>query len=653
MPPDPARLEELERTLVRLTREIAEARREFAELREATSAHGSAAGAAAASAGAPPLRGAPRAASDAASDAASHASETDRAKAQRPRWKPTDDAQQSTEQLIGRYATLAVGVLMIVLGASALVSWAVRNGMLGPWVRVVLGALLAVALAVTGLRLRERARSYSNALLALSLAVTHVVAWGAGPRLELVPPWASLLVANAASFALGYLALREGEERLLALGIGGALLTPYVMNDGSPGTIVLAAYGFALLVTAVRVIRANAWWYVTLIALLYTAVYTSALASAHIEPAWLERNLAEAFACAVAIAALRWSRPPTHPSVALFALFMMHVALWSGVPGTRGDQSYAAFLAAPEIVPIAVAGAALALYAVRSIAERWTGAWILIATALPSFFIGPAVALFWREPPAVIGAVLAVWAALFAAAAWFEHGIRRTTLATVSGMFGLFALTYLFAELPDLRPFVLVAYAVAYARGLRRQGPVPALIVSTISIAAAYAPTLAELAGHTGYLAPPFATLESLHVASAVVAAWFAAMLGAPRKDDRDGPGAAAKRVAWGAAGFLAFWWGHVELSQAFSRDASSFLLIFYYAACGVGLIGLGRKHGESVLRHIGLVLALAAAAMAVARAAGIANVALRVGSYLAAGAFLLGVAWLYRAEEGHLDPRR
>ena len=643
------RLAQLEETLIRLTRELAEARREFAQLREQNAAQRGSA---------PPSSDQPRAEqphadahterpraeqSRGASSDAPRAGASSPPRPRQPQWSPAAEEGQSAEQLIGRYGALSVGVLMIVLAAAALVSWAARHGMLGPWVRITLGALLAVTLAVVGLRLRERARSYSNALLALSLAVTHVVAWGAGPKLGLVPSWLSLLVASTASLALGYLALREGDERMLALGLGGALLAPFVMGDGSPNYIVLALYGFTLLTTAVRVTGANAWWSVALIVLLYIPVYTSALALAEIEPPWLERNLSEAFAYAFAIAAMRWGRPPTRPWVALVSLFMMHVALWSGVPGSRADQPYGALLAAPEIVPIAIAGAWLALSVVRDLHERWNGAWLLIAIALPSFFIGPALALFWREPATVTGFILAVWGALYAAAGWLERGHRRIALVSVSGLFGLAGLTQLFDQLPDVMPFIVTAYAVVFARGLRRVGPIPAMIVSSVSIVYAYAQSITHLSEHPGYLSPPFVTLETLQVASAVVAAWFCAILGAPRDSAGDGPGAVGRRAAWGAAGFLGFWWGHVELAQAFNRDASSFLLIFYYAACGVGLIGLGRKRSESALRHVGLVLALVAAAMAFFRAVGIDNVALRVGSYLAAGGFLLGVAWLYR----------
>lgn len=638
--PSDDRLAELEHTLVRLTRELADARREFAQLRESHAKDGGTTQAPTGQQHTDQLRAEPR---RAAQPGPAPRVGDPPSRMERPRARPAPDTRASAEQLIGRYGTLSVGVLMIVLAASALVSWAVRHGMLGPWVRIALGALLAVVFAVVGLRVRQRARAFSNALLALSLAVTHVVAWGAGPKLGLVPSWVSLLVASVASLSLGYLALREGEERLLALGLGGALLAPFVMGDGTPHFVVLALYGFTLLATTVRVTGENAWWYVTLIVLVYTPAYAGALTSTRIEPAWLQRNLSEMFAAATALAALRWSRPPTRPWVAVMSLLVMSVALWSGVPSLRAPGTFETLRAAPEIVPIAVAGAVLALYAVRDVDARWFGRWLAPAVLLPSLFIGPVIAILWREADAVNGVAVAVWAALYAGAARFERANRRIALWSTSGTVALIALLLILNNLPDVMPFVIAAYAVVFARAMRREGFVPALIVSSLSIVYAYTESVSRLAEYSGFVTPPFVSLASAHVASTVVAAWLAVMLGAPRDANSNAPIAIARRAAWGAAGVLAFVWGHVELSQAFSSDASSFLLIFYYAVCGVGVIGLGRTRSEGTLRHVGLVLSLAAAAMAFVRAVGISNVGLRVGSYLAAGVFLLGVAWLYR----------
>ncbi|MFL5608508.1 MAG: hypothetical protein ACJ8AD_18785, partial [Gemmatimonadaceae bacterium] len=86
-----------------------------------------------------------------------------------------------------------------------------------------------------------------------------------------------------------------------------------------------------------------------------------------------------------------------------------------------------------------------------------------------------------------------------------------------------------------------------------------------------------------------------------------------------------------------------MEMAQAFSPDLSSFLLIAYYAACGLASIVAGRILGVQPLRLAGLTLAIYAAVKAVVEASLITGVLLRVGAYGAVGVFLLGAGYLYR----------
>src|ERR1035437_5697780 len=198
---DPERLQTAARVIARLAQELAEAKSELATLRlQARLAAATIKLQSAAGASAPAVPATP----------AARPAETQPVRGAAPRAVRADD---SLENLIGRYGALVLAVLTIVMGAGALVSWAITHGLLGPWVRVTLGALLALVIAGTGWWLRARgSRRFGNVLLALSLAVIHVVAWGAGPRLGLVPSSVSLGVAAAAALALAALALLENEH---------------------------------------------------------------------------------------------------------------------------------------------------------------------------------------------------------------------------------------------------------------------------------------------------------------------------------------------------------------------------------------------------------------------------------------------------------
>lgn len=59
------------------------------------------------------------------------------------------------ERLVGRYGTLALAALTILMGVGAFLGWAVRNGLIGPELRVALGAITATVVAIIGWRLRR------------------------------------------------------------------------------------------------------------------------------------------------------------------------------------------------------------------------------------------------------------------------------------------------------------------------------------------------------------------------------------------------------------------------------------------------------------------------------------------------------------------
>jgi uncharacterized membrane protein len=188
----------------------------------------------------------------------------------------------ASKQAVGRYGTLLVATVAILLGLGAFIQWAVARGLLGPEMRVALGAVAAIVLAVLGLRLRTRgSRTFGYALLAIALAVVHLVAWGAGPVLGLVPARAALAVAAIASAALAALALREGEEFLFLLGLGGALLAPFVTSEGSgnPGELLL--FGGVVISAALLALRDPAWGIAPRVLAPFGLAYMSAALAGH------------------------------------------------------------------------------------------------------------------------------------------------------------------------------------------------------------------------------------------------------------------------------------------------------------------------------------------------------------------------------------
>lgn len=637
--PESDEIRRLEQTLARLDRELGEARRALVALR-AQQAEGR------------PLTAAlPPVPSPVPPTTSASARTSDRqGQAPTPSRPPTPRARATgdhvIEQLVGRYGALALAVVTIVMGAGALVSWALRQGLLTPAVRVLLGSLLAVALAGAGVLLRARgSRSFGHTLLALALAVVHVVAWGAGPQLGLVRAEGSLALAAVSSAVLSALAVHDESEALFAVGVGGALLAPFVQRSGAEHLVLLAAYGAVVSIAALRTIAARPWRLVAAILGLAVFVYARALGAYHADAPWMSRNLTAGFTLVLSVAALTFTRPPLRAWIALVFLAIGVVSI--RMPYLQGDTPREVLLGAPDVLLVAVTGAGLALFAARELPEENRGWWIGGALILPAAFLmralGPLVPIRADGLGGLThAAVTGIWVLGYAVAALAGRRSRRGALLAMSGIVATWAVVLAVHAWPYFVPAACAGVAIAAVLVSRREDQPLVLVAAAVAAAVGYRHGMAKVTGQFGY-AVPFSSAPSLSLGAGMAGLGIAARLMPDALLPFRARRLPASTVAWVAVAAGCFLWWRAELARAYSADAATFLLIVYYAACGVLVLWRGRAVGSQRVRQTGLALSLWAAFVALAGASGVQQIALRVGSYLGVGGFLLGVAWWYR----------
>lgn len=480
----------------------------------------------------------------------------------------------------------------------------------------------------------------------MALAVIDVVAWGAGPRLGLIPPSVSLWIAAAAAGALAAIAHVENEELLFSVGLGGALVAPFVMATGVPRYGLLAAYGLVVLAAAIRTIGERPWR--TAIGLIFagTAVYAVSVRGFSGDTPWLNREFSALFAAALTTLALVWAKKPARPWIALWAATAMAFVAQQTTP--EATSPLAALVSMPDIQLTALGGTALLFATACDIDEReYSAVWLMSVILVPGLFLVAALEPLRPIAGPVAGSVVLAWALAYAVCSAFAQGVRRGVLITAGGFAGLFAIQLLLDRVPGAVPVVLAAYAVLLAVVSRREKQPAVLLAAGASLISGFsiAASRLVLVSSPGYTTKPFLSLDSLGMASAVGAALLAAYGALPDKVSLLGTVVERKRVGVSVALALGFIWGLLELRRTVSADVSTFLLIAYYASCGVLAIYEGRVRGERGLRQVGLSLAVLAALYAIGAASGVGQIGLRVGSYLLAGVFLLGVAWWYRGE--------
>ena len=522
------------------------------------------------------------------------------------------------------------------MAVGAVIKMAVERGLLTPSVRVIAGAVAAAAVATAGVVFRRRGElRYGNVLLALALAMVDLVAWGAGPRLHLVPTGVALGIVDLVAIAFAALALYDGSEFLFAVAVAGALSAPFVTSDGGGSALTLSLYGGVVLAGALRAARDGTWMRAFAVLAAGALLYALAIAALPMSASWYGPFVVSLFCAACAAAALlfgahEWKSelPRAYLTVGMIGV----LAGWDALgPRAAGIT---------VVVAVAIATVTYASLAIRGVPERF---WTSSALLLPGVSLG--IAYAGARGAAAESAVFAAWTA-FAVVAW-RMEVRQnddaragTHLLAVAAL-GCLAIAAGLWAYPLPLVAALAAWSVALAWLGRNEGSAMPLVGVGLAGGSAALSAIDQLASRYAYSYVPFGSRSSATAACAAAGIGFAGLMIAR------GTGRASSIADRGVrigvfVGFLILW-GRMEVAQAFDHDMAAFLLTSYYAACGVASILAGRRLGIGRLRAAGLALALYAGVKGVAEVTDIDSVALRVGAYAAVGVFLLGAGYLYR----------
>ena len=534
------------------------------------------------------------------------------------------------EELVGRYGTIALATLALLTGAGAFLTWAIAHGLLGPAQRVVLGAIGAAVVGVVGWRLRARGTMrFGNTLLALALALLHLDLWAAGPRLHVVSPSLALIIIASASVALAVLAIRAADEPLFCVGLGGALVAPFVTSSEGGSAALLVGYGWIVITAGVVALRATSWRIAVLILAAGCAIYAGAAHQlTNGDASWLERGIPSEFALACAWAALVWGGREVRARLALAFLAVAATAQLSA-DWTPGHPAFA--------IALGLAGTITAAATPRF--GTVTPGWKLVGTVLlPLGFLGAALGGLEQADTLNGAAVALLWAVVAFVAAWRAEAERDLHLAGAAMTSGAAVLLGLHSS-PEWCVGALAAHGSLFSLLLRQRRTQTLGVPIALILAIAWGWSYLLLDERFPYIYPPFLTGASAAALAAVLGWWVFA------RSARSLP-AITPLPLWVIPPVIAFLWVRKELMGAFAADIAIFLLIAFYALVGLGAIFYGRLRSLSQARAAGLALACYATLKALVHAWGISAIGLRVGSLLLAGIFIALVAYWYRAPD-------
>ena len=183
-----------------------------------------------------------------------------------PQWKPATLAaskkhdDSDLEKKIGQYWLNRIGIVAILVGVSYFLKYAFENNWIGPGGRVAIGLLAGIALILWSERFRSHGhRHFSYSLKAVGIGTLYLSLWGAYQIYHLVPSGAAFVAMILVTASTITLALTQDAEILAAFALIGGFSTPVLLSTGENHEIVLFSY-VALLDLAILVLAIGKPW---------------------------------------------------------------------------------------------------------------------------------------------------------------------------------------------------------------------------------------------------------------------------------------------------------------------------------------------------------------------------------------------------------
>src|SRR5216683_1437872 len=160
------------------------------------------------------------------------------------------------EKKIGQYWLNRIGIVAMLIGVSYFIKYAFDNNWVGPGGRIAIGLLLGIGLVLWSERFRKRGyAAFSYSLKAVGIGTLYLSLWGAFQIYHLIPAAAafvSMAIVTAATIAL---ALSQDAELLASFALVGGFSTPILLSTGQNHEAVLFTYvallDLAILITAI------------------------------------------------------------------------------------------------------------------------------------------------------------------------------------------------------------------------------------------------------------------------------------------------------------------------------------------------------------------------------------------------------------------
>lgn len=147
------------------------------------------------------------------------------------------------ETKIGQYWLNRIGIVAILMGVSYFLKYAFENNWIGPSGRVVIGLLAGIGLVIWSEHLRKRGIvAFSYSLKAVGIGILYLSVWGAFQVYHLIPSAAAFVAMVIITGATITLAVSQDAELLASFSLVGGFATPLLLSTRQNHEAILFSY---------------------------------------------------------------------------------------------------------------------------------------------------------------------------------------------------------------------------------------------------------------------------------------------------------------------------------------------------------------------------------------------------------------------------
>jgi uncharacterized membrane protein len=147
------------------------------------------------------------------------------------------------EEKIGQFWLNRIGIVAVLVGVSYFLKFAFESNWIGPGGRIAIGLLAGIGLILWSERFRNRGHvAFSYSLKAVGIGTLYLSLWGAFQVYHLIPSAAAFLAMIIVTGATIVLALNQDAELLASFALAGGFATPVLLSTGQNHEVVLFSY---------------------------------------------------------------------------------------------------------------------------------------------------------------------------------------------------------------------------------------------------------------------------------------------------------------------------------------------------------------------------------------------------------------------------